>query len=101
METTGTGEKSGPMVGSVVVSLFPSLSAVNTTKAVRSQALKSEKRWENIDSRWLRLYSFWTWPDQEPSRQEIKELMSIILEISVRYIFENFIYTFGSQSFLQ
>ena len=51
METTGTGEKSGLMVGSVVVSLFPSLSAVNTAKAVHSQALKSEIRWENIDSR--------------------------------------------------
>ena len=44
------------LIGTDVVSLFPSLSAVNTARAIRSQALKSDIVWENIDSKWLRLY---------------------------------------------
>ena len=44
------------MIGSDVVSLFPSLTAVETAKAVRSQAMKCSIKWDNIDSRWLRLY---------------------------------------------
>ena len=139
------------MIGSDVVSLFPSLTAVETAKAVRSQAMKCSIKWDNIDSRWLRLYihlnqhlssditpvkhllpkkrkgkrgpepgmsskeclgrylenvydngvpSSWTWPDKEPTQQEIKLLMSIMLEISIRFFFENFVYTFGNNTFL-
>ena len=140
------------LIGSDVVSLFPSLTAENTAKAVRSQALKSGIIWENIDSKWLRLYihlnrnlssdisqiehllpkkrkgkrgpepgmsskeclqrhlldvyekgelSSWTWPTNEPTVNEIRILMSIMLEISVRFFFANFVYTFGNLTFLQ
>ena len=36
--------------------LFPSLSAVITANAVRTQIKKSEIIWNNIDNRWLTLY---------------------------------------------
>ena len=139
------------LLGSDVVSLFPSLTAINTAKAVRAQAIKSSIIWENIDTKWLLLYihlnrnlssdlsevehllpvkrkgkkgpepgmsseeclkrhlepiyddgslSSWTWP-KEPTSQEINVLMSILLEISVRFFFQNFVYTFGNQAFLQ
>ena len=139
------------MIGSDVISLFPSLTAIETAKAVRSQALKCSISWDNIDSRWLWFYihlnqrfssdisqvkhllpqkrkgmrgpepglsskeckgrhlenvyengepSSWVWPTREPTH-EIKILMSIMLEISVRFFFENFVYTFGNKTFLQ
>ena len=44
--------------------------------------------------------SSWTWP-REPTPDELKILMSIMLEISVRFFFEHFIYTFGNMAFLQ
>ena len=44
------------MVGSDVVSLFPSLTAENTARIVRSQAEKIPIHWENIDTKWLRMY---------------------------------------------
>ena len=148
----GLEEKKWTLIGTDVVSLFPSLSSVNTAKAVRSQAMKSSITWENIDTRWLRLYvhlnrelssdisdikhllptkrrgklgpepgmscqeclgrylepvydngqpSSWTWPGLEPKERELRVLMAIMLEISVRFIFENFVYTFGGQTYLQ
>ena len=44
------------LLGTDVTALFPSLSAVNTGKAVKSQILKSSIKWENIDKKWLTLY---------------------------------------------
>ena len=44
------------LIGSDVVSLFPSLSAEITAKCVRRQAEKCSIRWSNIDDEWLRLY---------------------------------------------
>ena len=44
------------LIGSDVVSLFPSLTADRTAKAVRSQAEKIEIKWENVDTRWLCMY---------------------------------------------
>ena len=44
--------------------------------------------------------SSWTWP-REPTSDELKVLMSIMLDISVRFFFEHFIYTFGKMAFLQ
>ena len=44
------------LLGSDVVSLFPSLSAEQTSKIVRGQVSKSDMKWENIDDKWLRLY---------------------------------------------
>ena len=44
------------LLGSDVVSLFPSLSAENTSQIVREQVEKSDLNWENIDDCWLRLY---------------------------------------------
>ena len=44
------------LIGSDVVSLFPSLTAENTSKCVRRQATKSDIEWTNIDEDWLRLY---------------------------------------------
>ena len=44
------------LLGSDVVSLFPSLSAERTAASVRTQAEKSTIKWENIDVDWLFLY---------------------------------------------
>ena len=44
------------LLGSDVSALFPSLSASNTAKAVKSQILKSNIKWRNIDGKWLTLY---------------------------------------------
>ena len=138
-----------------VQALFPSLSKERTARAVRAQAEKADIQWENIDSKWLRLYihlnkhlsenispvahllpvrrkgkrgaepgmgsfecnrrhiteefmkgnklvkSSWIWPEIEPTDKEIKTLMAIMLEISVKYFFDNFVYTFGGLDFLQ
>ena len=48
--------KEWQLIGSDVVSLFPSLSADRTALAVRKQAEKSPIRWENFDDKWIRLY---------------------------------------------
>ena len=44
------------LIGSDVVSMFPSLSKENTALAVRRQAQKSPIIWKNIDKEWLGLY---------------------------------------------
>ena len=44
------------LIGTDVVTLFPSLSAERTVKSVRRQAEKSEIIWENVDYKWLSLY---------------------------------------------
>ena len=44
------------LLGSDVSALFPSLSASNTAKSVKSQILKSNIEWRNIDGKWLTLY---------------------------------------------
>ena len=136
------------LLGSDVVSLFPSLSAKNTSEIVRDQVRKSPITWQNIDHTWLRLYihlnenlidvsevkhllpykkkgrkgkesgmssleckkrtlnmnspkSCWDWPEEEPSQQEIKILLSLALQIAVVFFFENFVYTFGGECFVQ
>ena len=48
--------KEWQLIGSDVVSLFPSLSADRTALAVRKQAEKSPIKWENFDDKWIRLY---------------------------------------------
>ena len=53
------------LLGTDVVSLFPSLSAEKTGWAVRKQAEKSDIQWEDIGFDWLIGYSkklkFWSW----------------------------------------
>ena len=44
------------LLGTDVISLFPSLSAENTASAVRKQAEKASITWEEIDVTWLTLY---------------------------------------------
>ena len=44
------------LLGSDVVSLFPSLTAQNTARIVREQLMKSKIVWQNLDDTWLRLY---------------------------------------------
>ena len=43
----------------------------------------------------------WIWSDCKPSRKEVKILMAILLEISVSFFFDNFVYTFGGKDVLQ
>ena len=43
----------------------------------------------------------WIWPDVKPTKDELKILMAIMLEISVSFFFDNFVYTFGGKDFLQ
>ena len=44
------------LLGTDVTALFPSLSAKNAAKALRSQLEKSNIEWRNIDCPWLTLY---------------------------------------------
>ena len=44
------------LIGSDVVSLFPSLTAETTARIVRRQVRKSPIKWNNIDIDWLRMY---------------------------------------------
>ena len=44
------------LLGTDVTSLFPSLSAKNTGRAVKNQIMKSKMKWSNIDTKWLSLY---------------------------------------------
>ena len=140
------------LIASDVVSLFPSMTAENTAKAVKSQAEKSKIEWRNIDTKWLTLYihmnrdkcsdiskvkhllpmkrkgkrgpepgmrstecmkryledvyengdvSSWVWPETKPTTEETRLLMAIMLEISVKFFFGNFMYTFGGFKFIQ
>ena len=43
----------------------------------------------------------WVWPDTIPTIREIKIMIGIALEIAVKLVFTNFVYTFGGESFLQ
>jgi len=135
-------------LGSDVEALFPSLSASNTARIVREQAIKSNIVWENVDPKWLCLYVHlnggessdirdiehllpkrtpgrrgreagmgsleakrrevrdsgegnWIWPEELPNEKETRILIGIALEIAVKMVFNNFIYTFGGESFLQ
>ena len=54
--TEGDWREDYMLLGSDVTTLFPSLSAEKTAKCVRSQILKMDIEWENIDTRWLCLY---------------------------------------------
>ena len=49
-------KKEWMLLGSNVVSLFPSLSAQNTARIVREQLRKCPISWRNIDDTWLRLH---------------------------------------------
>ena len=43
----------------------------------------------------------WVWPNETPTEKDMKELIGIALEIAVKLVFQNFIYTFGGNSFVQ
>ena len=43
----------------------------------------------------------WIWPEIKPKKEEISTLMAILLEISVAFFFDNFVYTFGGKNILQ
>ena len=45
--------------------------------------------------------SCWEWPKHEVTKENIRELLAIAMEISIRFFFENFIYTFGGNSYVQ
>ena len=45
--------------------------------------------------------SNWEWPLVQISRADIKKLMGAALEISVRFFFANFTYTFGGEIYKQ
>ena len=62
------------MIGSDVVSLFPSLSARNTAKIVREQVQKSPITWQKIDVDWLRLYVHLN----RESADDISEIMHLL-----------------------
>ena len=137
------------LVGSDVVSVFPSLTAETTAKIVRKQVRKSPITWMNVDVDWLRMYihqnrslasdissieallptkrkgrrgvesgmhsqeclqrhlntdtvdSCWTWPVVQIDEDQKKELISIAMEIAVKFFWNNFSYTFGGQDFIQ
>ena len=43
----------------------------------------------------------WIWPTLLPTERETRMLIGIALEIAVKMVFTNFIYTFGGESYLQ
>ena len=43
----------------------------------------------------------WIWPEILPTVRETKLLIGIALEIAVKMVFTNFIYTFGGESYLR
>ena len=43
----------------------------------------------------------WEWPARVPTEPEKSEMLARMGEIGLRTIFENFMYTFGGQNFLQ
>ena len=43
----------------------------------------------------------WEWPARVPTEPEKNEMLARMGEIGLRTIFENFMYTFGGQNFLQ
>ena len=45
--------------------------------------------------------SNWTWPCNKATKREIKKLVAIALEIVIKFFFENFIYTFGGEYYMQ
>ena len=141
--------KENILLGTDVVSLFPSLSAEKTGEALRRQVEKSSIVWEDIDEKWLSLYvrlnkdlcpdfqeianlcpirrrgkrgkeagmgsmecdkrelniddpeSNWEWPNLPLGKEEIKKLMARALEISVRFFFSHFAYTFCGELYIQ
>ena len=136
------------LLGTDVVSLFPSMSAEKTGEAIRKQVEKSKISWEEIDEKWLSLYvrlnrelcynyeeienllpirrrgrrgkeagmgsqecdkrhlednekSNWEWPNLPLNKEKIKILMGRALEISIKFFFNNFCYTFGGDLYIQ
>ena len=45
--------------------------------------------------------SCWEWPEDTVSEKEERILISIAIEISVRFFFSNFIYTLGGEHYIQ
>ena len=45
--------------------------------------------------------SSWSWPNKEPNTKEVTQLIAIMLEIAIKFFFENFIYTYGGENFRQ
>ena len=45
--------------------------------------------------------SCWTWPKVIIGESETKELLSVAMEIAVKFFWGNFTYTFGGQDFIQ
>ena len=43
----------------------------------------------------------WVFPDRTPTEQEKKKLHGIVIEIVIRTLFDNFVYTFGGENYLQ
>ena len=45
--------------------------------------------------------SSWIWPELKPTEKETKLLMAAMLEISVKFFFDNFVYSFGGENYVQ
>ena len=131
------------MLGTDVISLFPSLSPDKCAECIRKQVEGSRIKWENIDTKELLMYiklnedsyknkmvlnkirkylpirkqrcnrgrkpsvaskkqeDKWTWPNRLIDNKTLKTLLGIGLGMAVKFLFENFVYTFGGKYFLQ
>ena len=56
---------------------------------------------DEFEVRGRKYKSSWLWPEREPTASETRKLMAIMLEISVVFFFEHFVYTFGGENLLQ
>ena len=63
-----------------------------TTPGMSSQGLKSKAGNEDLQ---------WIFIGKKPTEQEEKELASLVVEIAIRILWENYCYDFGGQTYLQ
>ena len=45
--------------------------------------------------------SSWAWPAKDPTKEDIHSRMAMLLEISVKFFFRSFVYTFGGDCYIQ
>ena len=135
------------MIGFDAVALYPSMSAKNTARICKEQAVdimsKGNINVEGLDMRKVTLYvrinknktgdlsklwgllpfrkkvggvepgmsskgvkggepeEQWSWPRREPTKQEKIELVGRMIEIGIRVLFENLVYSFGGEDYIQ
>ena len=56
---------------------------------------------ESLKKRKYKVENQWIFPRKNPTEEEKKEMVGLILEVSIRVLWENYCYNFGGETFLQ